>query len=94
MPALQAGQESNPDIHFVFANQRESKHLVETYLSQEGLALENVLLDQPGILAQEIASHGLPTTLFVDKEGRLIDFRLGELSAATLQDRLDALRSH
>lgn len=93
MPVLQAGQHSNPDIHFVFANQGETRNIVDTYLTQEGLSLENVLLDQEGTLAQKIDSRGLPTTLFLDHEGRLVDIRLGELSSATLQDRLDALRS-
>lgn len=93
MPALQAGQRSNPDIHFVFANQSETRNIVDTYLTQEGLSLENVLLDRDGTLAQKIESRGLPTTLFLDHKGRLVDVRLGELSSATLQDRLDALRS-
>lgn len=94
MPALQEGQHANPDINFVFANQRESRHIVDSYLTEEGLSLENVLLDQGGTLAHSIESRGLPTTLFLDQEGRLVDVRLGELSSATLQDRLDALRTH
>lgn len=92
MPALQEGQHLNPDINFVFANQGESRDIVDMYLTQEGLSLENVLLDQEGVLGEGIESRGLPTTLFLDQEGRLVDIRLGELSSATLQDRLDALR--
>lgn len=94
MPALQDGQQSSPDIHFVFANQGEAAAVVDTYLNQEGLSLDNVLLDQHGSLADDIKSRGLPTTLFLDAQGQLIDIRLGELSSATLQDRLDALRSN
>ena len=94
MPALQEGQQSNPDIHFVFANQGEVAAVVDNYLTDEGLTLENVLLDQHGSLANDIKSRGLPTTLFLDAKGQLVDIRLGELSSATLQDRLDALRSN
>lgn len=93
MPALQQGQHENPDIHFVFANQRENVDIIATYLTQEGLSLDNVLLDQNGQLTDGIDSRGLPTTLFLDPQGRLVDIRMGELSSATLQDRLNALRS-
>lgn len=93
MPALQQGQLANPDVHFVFANQGEAAAVIDTYLAEEGLSLENVLQDQHGGLADDIKSRGLPTTLFLDAQGRLVDIRLGELSSATLQDRVDALRS-
>lgn len=93
MPALQDGQNANPDIHFVFANQRESASIVDAYLTTENLSLDNVLLDSHGNLAQDMKTRGLPTTLFLDTKGRLVDIRLGELSRATLQERLDALRS-
>lgn len=93
MPAFQDGQKSNPDIHFVFANQGEAVAIVDAYLSQENLSLDNVLLDEQGSLGHDINSRGLPTTLFLDGSGRLVDIRLGELSPATLQDRINALRS-
>lgn len=93
MPALQEGQNLNPDIHFVFANQGEEAAIVDAYLTQEGLVLDNVLLDKLGKLASGTQSRGLPTTLFLDAQGRLVDIRLGELSSATLRARLNALRS-
>lgn len=92
MPALQEGQQSNPDIHFVFANQGETAAVIDAYLSQENLSLANVLLDDDGTLAHDVQSRGLPTTLFLDSQGKVVDIRLGELSSATLQDRLNALR--
>lgn len=92
MPALQQGQNDNPDINFVFANQRETEQQVYDYLTSENLTLDNVVMDKPGALAQDIKSSGLPTTLFLDRDGKLVDIRLGELSVATLNDRLDALR--
>lgn len=93
MPALQQGQAQNPDMNFIFANQRETDRVIRAYLEDENLALDNVLLDRQGELAREIGSNGLPTTLFLDARGRLVDVRVGELSAATLNDRLNALRT-
>ena len=53
--------------------------------------------NQPA-LAQQLADfkaafkqRALPTTLFFDARGRLVSMRVGELSAATLTERLQAL---
>jgi thioredoxin-like negative regulator of GroEL len=76
----------------VFVNQGEPADVVRRYLSDEDLALANVLLDGEGRLAKAIGVPGLPTTLFFDASGRLVDQRVGELSKATLAQRLEALR--
>jgi hypothetical protein len=39
-----------------------------------------------------MSNRGLPATLFLDAGGRLVDLRVGELSAATLAQRLETLR--
>lgn len=93
MPVLGKAQRENPDVTFVFADQGESAEIVREYLQAQGLALDNVLLDATGRLAQQTGSPGLPTTLFFDASGKLVDRRLGGLSAATLAERLEALRA-
>jgi len=93
MPAFQEGQANNPDIRFVFANQQESADIVQNWLDAEGLDLDNVLLDASGRLADNVGSRGLPTTLFLDEQGRLVTVRMGELSSATLQNHLNTLRA-
>ncbi len=91
MPVLAESQQANPHINYVFANQRETAETIRDYLREENIDLDNILIDDRGKLAQVIKSNGLPTTLFLDKQGRLVDVRLGELSRATLQDRVQAL---
>ncbi len=91
MPVLQAAQSARPEIHFVFLNQRESSQQVASYLSDSGLELRNVLLDRDGEAGTALGHRLLPTTLFFDAEGRLVDTRLGELSAATLAHHLERL---
>ena len=39
-----------------------------------------------------LGQRALPTTFFFDANGRLVDTRLGELSPATLAERLEALQ--
>ena len=52
------------------------------------LQLRNVLLDAKGDAGTALGHRALPTTLFFDAEGRLVDTRLGELSEASLAERL------
>ena len=90
MPVLQAAQQQHPDVHFVFANQAESVQVVQDYLDAAGLTLDNVLLDSQTEIADFVQSRGLPTTLFIDAEGQMQSYRVGELSAASLASHLRA----
>lgn len=85
MPVLEAAQQANPQVQFVFVNQREPVWTVQQFLSAQQLGLTNMLLDPHGALAAHVGSSALPTTLFYDAEGNLVDSHLGEVSAATLQ---------
>lgn len=88
MPVLQQAQAARPDVHFVFLNQGESPDKVAAYLARSGLQLRNVLLDTRGEAGQALGHRALPTTLFFDAGGRLVDTRVGELSEASLAERL------
>lgn len=92
MPVLEKAQQQHADVHFVFANQAESLQIVQDYLNSEGLALDNVLLDTQTQIADFVQSRGLPTTLFIDAEGNMQSYRMGELSAASLASHLNALK--
>lgn len=93
MPVLAAAQQRHPEVHFVFANQGESAQQVRAYLIRDRLALRHVLLDARGEVARAFGQRGLPTTLFFDARGQLVDMRVGELSQATLSERLARLRA-
>jgi thiol-disulfide isomerase/thioredoxin len=92
MPVFRDAQQANKDVAFVFANQGESAAQVRAFLDSQGLALENVLLDPEGRLAKAMGSAAMPTTLFFDRQGRLVSTRVGEVSAATLAQRMEGLR--
>ena len=92
MPVLAAAQQRESGVRFVFVNQGEDAATAQRYLSAGRLGLANVLLD-PGIaLGRAVGSGALPTTLFYDASGRLIDAHLGELLAASLVNKLNQLR--
>lgn len=92
MPVLAAAQQRERGITFVFANQREEAAKVLDYLRGGALVLDHVLLDQAGATARAVGSSGMPTTLFYDASGRLVDAHLGPLSAASLESKLAQLR--
>lgn len=94
MPVLRDAQERNKDINFVFANQGETSESIRKYLEGEKLTLSNVLIDPAMQVSKQLQSSAFPTTLFFDAEGKLVDKRMGEVSAATLAERLENLRAH
>ena len=83
MPVLQQGQQDYPAVRFLYANQGENADTVRQYLGAEGLRLERVLLDPHRDLGRALGG-GLPTTLLVDAEGRVVNSHLGPLSPASL----------
>ncbi|MAA76293.1 MAG: redoxin [Salinisphaeraceae bacterium] len=91
MPLLESAQKARADVLFVFANQGESRDAIRTFLTEQALALDHVLLDPEATLGRAAGSTALPTTLFYDAEGRLADAHLGLLSQATLTHRLKSI---
>ncbi len=91
MPLLQEAQARNPDVNFVFLNQGEEERQVSRWLSEQQLPLRNVLLDPERRASSVFQQQGYPTTLFFNSEGVLVSVRTGELSKATLRERLDDL---
>ena len=93
MPVLAAAQKQEKEVRFVFANQGENGTTARNYLTAARLDLANVLLDPGAGIGREVGSTALPTTLFYDANGRLVDTHLGELSVASLTSKLNQLRS-
>lgn len=93
MPMLAAAQRREAGVTFLFVNQGESASAIHAYLVDQDLELRNVLLDTAKQLGPLVGSRGLPTTLFYDARGRLVDAHLGVLNAASLESRLRRLRA-
>ena len=88
MPVFVHAQEAWPQVRFLLVNQGDERTLVRDYLSRYELPLRDVLLDSGSRTMQATGSRVLPTTLFFDAEGRLVDTHIGELTRAALADRL------
>jgi thiol-disulfide isomerase/thioredoxin len=92
MPVLAAAQQQEKGIHFVFVNQGEDVATAARYLDAAPFTLDNVWLDPGAALGSAIGSTALPTTLFYDASGHLVDTHLGALSTASLASKLTSLR--
>lgn len=90
MPVLQQAQLDRPGVNFIFLNQGESTAKVNAWLQARNLHLDNVLLDEARTAGAAFKQSALPMTLFFDAKGRLVSTRIGELSQATLAERLAA----
>ncbi len=93
MPVLAAAQKQETGLRFVFVNQGEDGATARHYLSAARLELANVMIDSSAGMGREVGSGALPTTLFYDASGRLVDTHLGALSTASLASKLERLRS-
>ncbi len=91
MPVLQQAQVDHPSVNFVFVDAGESAERVHAWLQSRKLPLRNVLLDAKNQASAEFKTPGFPTTLFFDANGVLVSVRVGELSPATLKERLERL---
>ncbi len=93
MPMLAAAQQRHADVRFLFVNQGENAAMVNRYLRREALPLRDVWLDADSAVGAAVQSSGLPTTLFYNAQGRLVDAHMGLLNAASLRARLQALQA-
>ena len=93
MPALMRFAEQNPNVEVVLVNQGEDVATVAAYLQQEKLPSHAVWLDPNSDMGVFVGQQALPTTLFFDALGRLQEVRVGELSEATLQQKVRALQA-
>jgi thiol-disulfide isomerase/thioredoxin len=89
MPVLAQAQAEQKDINFVFVNVGEGPGTIRQFLNAEDLTLDNILLDRNNRLGAMTGANVLPTTLFYNAEGLLVDSHTGELSRATLRQGLE-----
>lgn len=89
MPVLEEAQQRYPGINVVFVNQGEHPQAIRTFLMEQNLVLLHVLSDRHNHFGEAVGSRGLPTTLFYDADGNLVDSHIGELSRASLAKGLE-----
>ena len=89
MLASVAKSRANPPIFFV--NQGENAAAVAGFLEKNNLVLPRTLLDQSSSFSRALGGGGLPTTIFVDANGRVRRSHFGEISRAALEEGLNQI---
>ncbi len=85
-PRLVAAYERYADqgIQFVGVNIKEAPEKVQAYVENQQIPYP-MTLDTDGVVAGRYGVHGLPTTYFLDGEGRIVARHVGELQEKTLE---------
>ncbi|ENW81063.1 hypothetical protein F909_02354 [Acinetobacter sp. ANC 3929] len=94
MPVLYQAQQDYPNIHFVMLNQGETADVIKDYLSHHEFNFKHVLTDLNGDMAQQMNMYGMPSTLFFNAKGQLVERHMGELSPAMLKQYLQKINQH
>jgi len=84
MPMMADVAATATDARIVFVNQGEGDEVIEQFLTEEGLDLDYVVVDALGEFGQHYNARGLPTTLFIGRDGRLQSVHMGEISREAL----------
>jgi peroxiredoxin len=89
MPDLQAAFEeyADQDLVILGIDVQETKEVVEPYIDQLGITFP-ILLDKQGKTTASYKIRGLPTSIFVDREGIIQHVHLGPLTQKNIQDYL------
>ena len=90
LPALQAAAAANPAVSFVGIDHQDSRDDAIELLERYGVTYP-AGYDPRGDVAAKYFVRGLPATVFIGTDGRVVDFHQGELSADELRERLDRL---
>lgn len=95
MPDFNAAYRKHPDIQFMMVNvtdgYKETKENAEKYVEQEGFEFP-VFYDTTLEAASTYGASGLPMTVFIDKNGDLVTYASGKLSAENLEKGIERIQ--
>lgn len=76
------------ELPILLVNQAEPADQVSSYLSEVNIPADAVALDREGALMRALGGGALPTTLFVNARGEVVETHVGEISRAALLDEI------
>lgn len=91
MPMFEKAQQQFPEVTILMVNQGEDSDAIARFLKQQGLDINNILLDPHSRSMRELGANALPTTLFFDAEGSMQHAHMGELTLAVFRDSIRKL---
>ncbi|WP_254781900.1 TlpA disulfide reductase family protein [Modestobacter sp. DSM 44400] len=93
MPLLQeAHARSGEQVRFLGVDVQDDPEAARWFLDEHGIGYPH-LVDREGELLRGLGMHGLPVTLALDGDGRVVDRAVGQLTPEELQRLIDDLLS-
>jgi hypothetical protein len=83
---------ADEDLVVLAVNDGEDRKAVEEFAAAFGMEMP-VVLDRNGLLNERYLVQGLPTTYFIDRQGKLSSMVVGQITPEALDARLAAIRS-
>ncbi|CCG02826.1 TlpA family protein disulfide reductase [Blastococcus saxobsidens] len=91
MPLLQETYARHgQDVRFLGIDTQDDPEAAAAFLSDLGIGYPHAV-DADAELLRELGVRGLPVTLAVDEQGRVVDRRVGQLTPEELQELIDTL---
>ena len=91
MPEIVRQAEDSEDLIVLAVNVNENDSVVRDFAKQYAMTMP-VVMDHDGHLAELYLVRGMPTSVFIDREGVIVSVQEGMLSAAQLESQLAAIR--
>ena len=83
----QVSDEHTGDLVVLAVNMQEAQEPVKTFVDRYGLKFP-ILLDVTGQVSQVYRVSSLPTSFFIDKNGKIASFNVGALNRSAMAKRL------
>jgi len=83
---------ADEDLVVLAINDGEDRKAVEEFAAAFGMTMP-VVLDRDGMLNERYLVQGLPTTYFIDSQGKLSSMVVGQITPEALDAKLAAIRS-
>ena len=77
-------------VEILAVNVQEARPPIEKFVTQFGLTFP-ILLDVSGDVVQQYGVQALPTSYFIDREGRISAFNFGALNGSAIRKKLEAV---
>ncbi|GAW49731.1 TlpA family protein disulfide reductase [Nocardioides sp. PD653-B2] len=90
MPMLAEAARRNPAVRFLGINTQDRPEAAADFLARTGVTYPQ-LVDIDGLVLADTRVRGLPVTLALDADGRVVERVIGEISEAELSTLLDSL---
>lgn len=95
LPAFDAlNKEYSEDVHFLMVNltdgQRETIEGVEEFLTENGYTFP-VYFDTEYIASYTYGAYSIPLSIFIDKDGNVVNSHVGAMSEETLRNYMDSI---